>query len=87
MEGVVYWFCGFGSLLCVALEFFCPWVPEYLGMKFVQVIVGINCTGNSVCAQKTHKQNSRCSPRMHRLCKILTTILFYVALCKELGEK
>lgn len=22
LEGVVYWFCGFGSLLCVALEFF-----------------------------------------------------------------
>lgn len=38
------------------------------------------------CAQKTHKQDSRCSPGMHRLCKILI-LLFYVALHKDLGEE
>lgn len=48
----------------------------------------IDCAGCSAwCALKLHEQNSRCSPRMLSLCKILTELLFYVALYKEVEEK
>lgn len=48
----------------------------------------IDCAGCSAwCALKLHEQNSRCSPGMLSLCKILTELLFYVTLYKEVEEK